>query len=464
MPSNRSNAAAAAMSKRALKKQENAALNSASLLTQKQFWYGLGFMFLVGGISIFQFGLMLSNLLGVANVANAGVHYVDVASEDAKLKEAFFGGDPHVLYCTGEKTELAPTPKVVVDLARMIQKDKKAGDTKFITANCFKPMSSGKTIAERFSFGKNEGFVAVFANEDPPVQLNYLQSAEYVAKQIKPMLKTGITKIVYKKDWDKIKKKRSFLLLGGKTHPKLNNMHAVFSPEVKNYRKTKIATVDTSFWEVNQLDEEFVKALPAPEEDSEFGTAMCVVKEPTAGGPEPDEEEDEKAEEKAKTEEEKRAEAKKAFKDGKDGKKEEEKKDEKNKKVKKYRIAYLDSWEGDAPRQFLEKCAAGGEESWKVANKRPEVRVIPSKPKVVKRPSRGGAEKVTASEDDGTKKGGKERIGRRADDEEKPEEEDDFEDFNPEQGEGEGEGEEGLFGTEEEQDVGEDEAAVDVEL
>ena len=74
-------------------------------------------------------------------------------------------------------------------------------------ANCFKPMKgSGKTIAERFSFGKNEAFLAVFANEDPPLQLNYLQNAEYVAKQIKPRLKFGIQKIVYKKDWDKTMK------------------------------------------------------------------------------------------------------------------------------------------------------------------------------------------------------------------------------------------------------------------
>jgi hypothetical protein len=41
-------------------------------------------------------------------------------------------------------------------------------------------MNSGRTVAERFNFGKNDGFLAIFANGDRPGMLNYLQNAKEV--------------------------------------------------------------------------------------------------------------------------------------------------------------------------------------------------------------------------------------------------------------------------------------------
>lgn len=84
-----------------------------------------------------QFGLMLSDMVGKAGSGGsaAGVVYVDVTTEEEKLKEAFFGGDPYVLYCTGDKTEKQPTPKVVVDIAKLIQKDNKYAATNVPTTS-----------------------------------------------------------------------------------------------------------------------------------------------------------------------------------------------------------------------------------------------------------------------------------------------------------------------------------------
>ncbi|CAD7930016.1 unnamed protein product [Amoebophrya sp. A25] len=445
--------AAAPLGKKALKKQENEAKNGTPLLMTKQFWYGSVAIFLIFGAGIMQFGMLMSDFIGKGGISVGGVRYIDSATDDASLREAFFGGEPHVLYCSGNKTEHGLVPQVVTDMAKMIHKDKKTAATNFITSNCFKPMKSGKTIAERFNFGKNEGFIAVFANDDPPVQLNYLQSAEYVVKQIKPQLKTGIVKIVYKKDWEKIRKKRSYLLLGAKSSVQITKMHEVYTPELKTYRKTRIASVDTSFWEINTSEE--VKSV-MPKEDPDYGLAMCVVKVGKGDGlPEDDEEEDgESKGVKEKTEEEKRAEAKKAFKEKAASAAAESDKPAAGKKSgKKWRIGYLKDWEGDAPGEFLRACGAGGDESWQVTDKRPEVRVIPSKPKVVKRPGRGrggaAADAAVGGDDDGTRKGGKERIGRR---EEKSKEEEDDEDDEPAPGEGEEGGEEeeeNLFGEEE---------------
>lgn len=75
---------------------------------------------------------------------------------------------------------------------------------------------SNKTIAGRFDFGKNPSFIGVFANEEKPFMLNYFGNAKSVATQVKPKLKPSLHRIVYLKDWDVCKKRKTCLVLGSK--------------------------------------------------------------------------------------------------------------------------------------------------------------------------------------------------------------------------------------------------------
>lgn len=359
------------MGKRALRKQANAKENDDGSGPNK-FYIGAGVLFLFCGLGAIQFAMLVSEMFSGAVV---GVQYIRLDQED-QLKQAFFSGEPHVLYCQGDKTEGTMVPQVVTELAKKVAQDKVIGDTKVIAANCFQKMKSGKTIAERFDFGKNEGFIGVFANEDTPKMLNYLRSADHVLKQIKPMLKPTLAKIVYKNDWEETKKRKTFMILGAQKKPMLTNMEMVFQPLVKEFRRVKVVSVDTSFWKVD-TSEEFDKLVPT-DTDKDYGYAMCVsriaeeeeanadgtVKEVPANAP----------------------------------------------KKPKYQAAYLKSWDGDAPRDFMIQCNNGGEPEWTKLMRKVKVYARPSEAKVVKAPPRPGQEN---SEGAGLKKGGKEKIGRR---------------------------------------------------
>jgi len=120
---------------------------------------------------------------------------------------------------------------------------------------------------------------------------------------------------------------------------------------------------------------------------------------------------------------------------------------EKAKKVV-YKAAYLSEWEPEAIQKFLTECASGNMDTsagFSGLSRKPKFAAIPSEPKVVHAPSRGG--EGGGKQTDGTKKGQGERVGRRAD-----------EDADGE-GEGEGEGED----DDEEQELLEKEEVEDAE-
>lgn len=61
-----------------------------SIFEKKQFWYGLAFLILIGGIGLVQFGIMVSDSLG--GIAGVGaISKLDI-KDAAKLKEVFFSG------------------------------------------------------------------------------------------------------------------------------------------------------------------------------------------------------------------------------------------------------------------------------------------------------------------------------------------------------------------------------------
>merc|ERR1712217_490572 len=152
--------------------------------------------------------------------------------------------------------------------------------------------------------------------------------------------------------------RKTMMLLGGAKKPLIKNMEMVFNPLVKQYRKVKVATVDTGFWKVD-TSEEFEGMVPKQEDGADYGYAMCIARiaeEPAESGPSSDGSVKEVVGEKKP----------------------------------KYQGAYLESWEGDAPMEFMAKCNEGGEENWTKIMRRPRVYVKPKETIKVQAPSRKG--------------------------------------------------------------------------
>lgn len=149
-----------------------------------------------------------------------------------------------------------------------------------LQANCFAPLPTGKTIAERFNFGKKPNFLAVFGSGvNKPLQLNYLASAPQVVKLMRPAWATGaklVKKVVYLKDFDDFKgRQRAVVMLGAKMD-KRKAMSQMISRGLQSVRGLKSYLVDSSFYHLG-LEKEFAEA--APKEESEaYGEAVCFLK------------------------------------------------------------------------------------------------------------------------------------------------------------------------------------------
>lgn len=201
--------------------------------------------------------------------------------------------------------------------------------------------ATGKTIAERFNFGKKPNFLAVWGpTKDEPLQLNYFTSVKQVLQQMKPMFGTGkaasiAQRVVYLKDFDRFKKLSRSVVLLGKTADKRKSMEEMLQPHFKNgddkdLLGLKVFSIDSSFHHLS-LQKDFVNLAPTPEE-SEYGDAICFLKDQDpsmidALG-------EEMITEKKAT-------------DSPEGKKVS------------YFAQYLESWESDTIANFLKQCSGG---------------------------------------------------------------------------------------------------------
>lgn len=286
--------------KREARKAANKAANTTLLGGMDiKYIYGLVFAGLLGTVAILQFLSSLATVLGAPrnlktlDITEAKYSPGSYTPEGvAELKDIFFAGKPHVLYCTDDVGFLEPIPQLVKDLARLMNKDEtlKPLNPTTLQVNCFKPLPTNQTIAERFNFGKNANFLAVFGEQEQPLQLNYLTSADQVMKQIKPMLsQTGggnlVQRVVYLKDFERFKKVSRSVGLLYKTSDAAKGMAGLLKPHQVGDLRTglKVFGIDSSFYHLS-LDPDFVEAAPVFEDAQNLGQAICFVKDADASG------------------------------------------------------------------------------------------------------------------------------------------------------------------------------------
>jgi len=108
------------MSKRALRKQDNAKANESVFNTPK-FWYSMvamGMMFAGGFV---QFVIQITDFMGAATSAH--LTWFDLTSGD-NAKLALLSGEPYVMYCVDDTTERMPVPELIIDIKKELQKSK----------------------------------------------------------------------------------------------------------------------------------------------------------------------------------------------------------------------------------------------------------------------------------------------------------------------------------------------------
>merc|ERR1711998_810784 len=114
-------------------------------------YYGIGVLsiFLILGVSTFF------SLLGDMARTPKGITLFDVSDHSPanieKMKDIFFSGKPYVLYCVDNTSSDVPQPQIIKETVAAMQKDSVAKEAQFLQANCFIPLPTGKTIAERFN-------------------------------------------------------------------------------------------------------------------------------------------------------------------------------------------------------------------------------------------------------------------------------------------------------------------------
>lgn len=140
------------------KKQQKIAKNKAEMAgndTDAYNKYAIGAFVLLFGAGIAQFAAMACGLCGGAKSglgagswsAGGPVGALDVTDE-AQVKKAFFDGNPYIVYCVNDKSEGAAVPKVISDISGELASNKGTEDVTVVSANCFKKMMNGKTVAE----------------------------------------------------------------------------------------------------------------------------------------------------------------------------------------------------------------------------------------------------------------------------------------------------------------------------
>lgn len=247
------------LSKRAQRKAENAAANNVGSLTNGNLFYaagGIGALIGVGAIA--SFASILSESWG----GGTSIPFIDMYDPKV-VQSTFLSGEPNIVYCVSDKTEGGALPDLIGKIKAEVMKSKHGEGATFVAANCFRKSEvlENKTVAEKYGFGKNEGFLAVFVNRETPLQLNYLADAQQVSKQIVPLLKIEIKKAVYLKDFEVCQTGKSCIVLGGRTKMAAKASGEHFKEYMRSYRGLKMVAVDTGFYDL-KLGSAFVEAQP----------------------------------------------------------------------------------------------------------------------------------------------------------------------------------------------------------
>ena len=201
--------------------------------------------------------------------------YIDVKSDEATLKEIFFGGSPYVVYCQAGKSKLVP--KLLIEGANMLPRG-------YSTAmlNCEEPMaSSGKSVFERFELDPKGVPAFAVANGDKPIQFNResFYNTEYFAEFVKHQTTPKLREITSEYHFRKTcLQKDKCVVLGHKGKLSASAKEAIESANTY-WRKQRVGTIDTGKFSI-KLDDVLSSHLDEQMKDGKTGkgflSGLCL--------------------------------------------------------------------------------------------------------------------------------------------------------------------------------------------
>lgn len=196
------------------------------------------------------FGGIFGFLTGGATVVQLDVN------NHPLIKEVLFGGEPWLIYCVNNETAHYPLPAILdVDLggegttALYSQIGMKVG-----VLDCFQEMPSGKTLAQRFTWGtKAPPFAFAIANGDAPIIVDVyrIKTKDELIEAVSPVLTIKTITIDSMQRWPTAcTTRRTCVVVGHKTPAALEGAMTIFEPMLQKHRKVKVATLDIKFWQM----------------------------------------------------------------------------------------------------------------------------------------------------------------------------------------------------------------------
>lgn len=210
--------------------------------------------------------------------------FVDVKTQEADLKEIFFGGHPYVVYCQAGKSKLVP--KLVIEGANLLPR---GFSTVMLNCDDIIP-ASGTSVYERFNLDSKGIPAFVVANGEKPVQFNresFYNSqyfAEFAKHQTTPKLKEVTNETQFRSFCTK---KERCVAIGHKG--KLSDSAKEAIEYANSYwRKQRVATIDTARYAI-KLDAVLSASLEQQMKDGKTGkgylSGLCLETSGEGGDP-----------------------------------------------------------------------------------------------------------------------------------------------------------------------------------
>ena len=180
----------------------------------------------------------------------------DVKTDEAKLREIFFGGEPYVVYCQAGQSKLVP--KLLIEGANMLSS---GFSTAMLNCNEVLP-SSGKNLYERFELDDKGMPAFVVANGEKPKQFNRnsFYNPEYFAEFVKVQSAPSMREITNEIQFRSFCTEKSRCLVIGHKGKMSDSTKEAVDSVMSSHRKQKFVSIDTARYAI-KLDEVLSKSL-----------------------------------------------------------------------------------------------------------------------------------------------------------------------------------------------------------
>lgn len=202
--------------------------------------------------------------------------FVDVKTQEGKLKDIFFSGEPYVVYCQAGRSKLVP--KLVIEGTNMLPRG-------FATVmlNCDDVIpSSGQNVFERFGIDKKEVPAFVVANGEKPKQFNRnsFYNPEYFAEFAKVQTTPKMKEVTNETQLRNLCTEQKKCVAIGHKGKLSDSSKTAIEMTMSYWRKQRFVSIDTSKFSIKldyALSASLKDQIDAGKTGKEFLSVLCYT-------------------------------------------------------------------------------------------------------------------------------------------------------------------------------------------